>query len=350
MPQKILDFVLKRYEAADFPACFEQYENWSASKPLEGLKILDASPVYQNSLVKYLPLVAGGARLFVSRRSGVLRDEGFIGRIPEFGIGLADGIGGGYDAILDCAAAHIDLDARLGVVELTRTGARHYAKTGKKVFLADESEVKKLETVLGTGDGFARAMKELGHGDFCGENVMLFGFGKVGRGIAAAAQRMGAQVCAVDDREKVRVPEGVCLVDLNDMAKISSNAADAWCIVAATGIKNALCGKLDAKRICAGKTLLANMGVEDEFGPEFPDARVLNHKKPLNFILEEPTHVRYIDPTFALSNVGILELMKNGRASGIIRPSIKLQNGILETVFKNGKIQTEVRSTGILFF
>ena len=42
------------------------------------------------------------------------------------------------------------------------------------------------------------------------------------------------------------------------------------------------------------------MGVEDEYGETFPADRVLNGKRPLNFLLEEPTQLRYIDATFAL--------------------------------------------------
>ena len=42
------------------------------------------------------------------------------------------------------------------------------------------------------------------------------------------------------------------------------------------------------------------MGVEDEYGPNVPASRVLAEKKPLNFILEEPTHLKYIDASLAL--------------------------------------------------
>ena len=50
----------------------------------------------------------------------------------------------------------------------------------------------------------------------------------------------------------------------------------AWCVVTATGIRHALAGKFDAAKLAASETILANMGVEDEFGPEIPEERVLN--------------------------------------------------------------------------
>ena len=50
------------------------------------------------------------------------------------------------------------------------------------------------------------------------------------------------------------------------------------------------------------------MGVEDEFGPHIAPESVLNHKLTLNFILEEPTRLRYIDATMALHNAGAVYL------------------------------------------
>lgn len=70
-----------------------------------------------------------------------------------------------------------------------------------------------------------------------------------------------------------------------------------------------------------GPALIANMGVEDEFGPEVPAERVLNAKSPLNFVLEEPTHLKYIDPTMALDNYGALEVLGGAllRGSTVLR-------------------------------
>ena len=88
--------------------------------------------------------------------------------------------------------------------------------------------------------------------------------------------------------------------------------------------------------------LLANLGVEDEFGPAIPEARVLNGKKPINFALEEPTHLRYIDPTMALDNFGALLLLSEALPKGLTRPSVEIEESILEVVRKNGAINQEM--------
>ena len=41
-------------------------------------------------------------------------------------------------------------------------------------------------------------------------------------------------------------------------------------------------------------------------------------------MLREPTSTRYIDPTLALHNAGILELMHSPAASGILTPSAEI--------------------------
>ena len=42
----------------------------------------------------------------------------------------------------------------------------------------------------------------------------------------------------------------------------------------------------------------ANMGAEDEWGSLFSAADVLHGKMPVNFSLEEPTTIQYLDPAF----------------------------------------------------
>jgi adenosylhomocysteinase len=53
------------------------------------------------------------------------------------------------------------------------------------------------------------------------------------------------------------------------------------------------------------RTVLANMGVEDEIGDGFPSERCLFDKKPLNFALEEPTQFEFLDPAFVASQEAI---------------------------------------------
>ena len=116
----------------------------------------------------------------------------------------------------------------------------------------------------------------------------------------------------------------------------------AWCVVTATGIRHALSGKFDAAKLIASKTILANMGVEDEFGPEIPETRVLNRKQPLNFVLEEPTLLKYIDPTMALDNLGALQILTHDMPAGLNLPTPEQEEAILRTVREAGEITKEL--------
>ena len=91
--------------------------------------------------------------------------------------------------------------------------------------------------------------------------------------------------------------------------------------------------------------LLVNMGADDEFGPDIPPERAVNRKRPVNFMLPEPTATRYIDPTLALHNAGILELMRGG--SGIMVPRAELEEEILADVRAAGVISDEIAAMGL---
>ena len=101
-----------------------------------------------------------------------------------------------------------------------------------------------------------------------------------------------------------------------------------------------------AAALCASRAVMANMGVVDEFGPEVPETRVLNGKRPLNFILPEPTRLRYIDPTMALDNLGALELRRGNVPCGVNAPPPELEEDILAAVRSGGLIADELELIG----
>ena len=84
------------------------------------------------------------------------------------------------------------------------------------------------------------------------------------------------------------------------------------------------------------------MGVEDEFGPNLPENRVLNRKKTLNFLLEEPTKTCYIDPAMALHNEAVPVLLSSPPGTGVILPDAGLETAILDHVRRAGSIGDEV--------
>ena len=199
--------------------------------------------------------------------------------------------------------------------------------------------LKKLETILGTGEGFLRAMKQTGHDDFHGRKVLVFGGGKVGRGVAHYAKCAGAQV-TVADLKKVELPPEIKYIDGNDETAIRRAVSESWCIVSVTGLAGAL--KRWAADLDKSSAIIVNMGVEDEFGSELPETRVLNNKHPLNFILDEPTHLKYIDATMALNNYGIEKLLFEQLPDGINFPSCELEKSIVADIKNGGTIAAEM--------
>ena len=86
------------------------------------------------------------------------------------------------------------------------------------------------------------------------------------------------------------------------------------------------------------------MGVEDEYGEAIPAERVLNAKGPLNFILEEPTHLKYIDTSLAL-HAALAELLVQEAGeggSGLRYPPEELEQRILSIAIQDGIIGPEI--------
>lgn len=331
------------YTPAEHPALQRLIEHPEALRPLRGRAILDATPLFRNTLVKHLALLRAGATLTVATSDAIPHDPAILPILDACHIPHTHNCSqpDAFDLILDCAGAHAHLRPRLGFVELTRSGAWHFQHADRPVILVDDSRTKTIETGLGTGDGFVRALSHLGLGSPDGRRLVVFGCGKVGSGIAFHAARLGAHVTAVDDTARIRPRPGVRLVDLHDEPAVLAAVARAWCVVSATGRAGALASMtcvLDALR--QGTQLVANMGVEDEWGPDLPDARVLNAKRPLNFCLPEPTLLRYIDPTMALSNLAAATLAAQPQdfPNGLSRAPEALEQDIWRDVRQHGLI------------
>ena len=93
---------------------------------------------------------------------------------------------------------------------------------------------------------------------------------------------------------------------------------------------------------CSSGVLLANMGVEDEWGPEIPRERMLNRGRPLNFILPDPTRMCYIDPPLALHNQGAVELAAGRVPSGLFPPPPEMEEIFLSLIRSRGSVSAEM--------
>ena len=356
------------YDISEYPALAHYVQEWTETRPFAGLRVLAATPVFRNTLVQYRTLLAGGAELSVgiandsNAGAEMPCDAGVVDLLRESEIPVlnlkdvleAESRGQGFDLILDCAGQFSACHPRFGFVELTRSGVQFYEKCEKPVYVADSGIVKRIETSLGTGEGYVRALMQLGYdSDFTGKKFVVFGSGKVGQGIVLQLLRKGACVQVVTDTSFGTNPfleaNGVPVTDCRDIDAVVSLVRDVDFVVTATGVKGALDRAELADAINESRAVLANMGVEDEYGLGVPNTRVLAEKKPLNFILEEPTHLKYIDASLALhAALGELLLQEaSGREdanknAGPMDPPTELEQRILSLTMEGGLIGREI--------
>lgn len=334
------------YQRNEYPALCDQAARWEKERPLAGLTVLDATPVFRNTLTKYQALLAAGATLLVGIDRVMPRDEAVVTWLRENGFTVVDAaeMPRPVDLVLDCAAAFSHWDAALGYVELTRTGVPKYEGRGKPVYLADSGRIKKIETCLGTGESYYRAMKKLGYG-LTGKKIVIFGSGKVGTGLLWYAVRLGCSVTVVtrpgDASERTRALAGA-VIDAADGAAISAAVQQADFVVTATGVQGAATSACPASVFNGSHAVLANMGVEDEYGAGVPADRVLEDKRPLNFILDEPTLIKYIDATMALHNEGALFVKDCNRGTGLVIPPRQTEERLLAVSRENGILGDEL--------
>ncbi len=341
--QRIKDYLLPHYPEQEWPCLLAQAEEWSRTRPLEGLRILDATPLFRNTLGKFMPLIAAGAELYVPWRPLLPTAPEIEELLPTFGIRRASRGDNFFDIILDCAGQCNRLTPALGACELTRSGVERYERATFPVFNVDGGRIKRIETILGTGESFLRAMAQLGHQDVVGRRLLVVGFGKVGRGIVHYARKAGLVVTVADIEDKsTELPPEVSFVSALDSDAFLAEILRSWCVVTATGHIGALRRKLNAAAIIDSPVLLANLGVEDEFGPAIPKARVLNHKKPLNFILQDPTLMRFIETTMALHNACALELLTADLPHICLLPPADVEERLLTTACSAGLIADDL--------
>ena len=347
MLQKIDNVINPIYSTKEYPVLRYQIENWNKTQPLKGLSVLDATPIFRNTLIKYKALLLAGADLYVGVTNKLPADEKIIEKLKMWGIPLIfqSERERQFDIILDCAASFSDLDARLGYVELTRSGVETYLKKENPVYVADNGRIKKIETCLGTGESYFRAMKQLGYNEWKGKNLVVFGSGKVGFGIIVYAYKLGANITIVTELSSVttQVKKYASeIIGLNEQSRIVRAIQNAYAVVTATGIAGAMEKICPPEVFVNSSAILTNMGVEDEYGAFIPEKRVLTNKSAVNFILEEPTQLKYIDATMALHNEGAVYLVNHPGSKGEVTPPVETENEMLAISKRDGIIGDEL--------
>lgn len=350
--RRIFEHVAGRYDSREYPALRAQTDRWRMVRPFAGATLLDCTPVFANTLLKYVPLLIGGAELAVGVSERIPHDPDVVRFLDEIGLEVlrdSEVPSRPFDVILDCDGSRAELQPRVGVCELTRSGIYHYAESCLPVVLVDDSRIKEIETTLGTGDGFMRGMDKFGHASWNGRKVVVFGFGKVGRGVAYRCVKEGASVTVVD-RTDANIPFGclpsVKVVDCRDAEAVRAAVAACDCLVTATGVRGAMTGYGLGPLLRANdRIVVAAIGIEDEWLDSLDHGRIVNGGEAVNFALDEPTLLRYIDPTMALSNQSAADLLAGVFTKpGISRPSEESERLCLAPVLADGLIGDEINA------
>ena len=121
MTEKLLQYLESHYAPQDYPVIRAQYNDFQGRRPFAGLRILEATPLFFNTIAKFLPLVAGGAEVTLSHIGGVPYDPAFIGWAEAQGIRIATNKEEGFDLVSDCIGLHSDLRPKYGFAELTHS-------------------------------------------------------------------------------------------------------------------------------------------------------------------------------------------------------------------------------------
>lgn len=306
-----------RRTRAELPLVGALIDRYADERPFAGVDVAFGHVLVANSIPCLEALVRGGARVAIGdaipgRSTAPVKEALRRHSVPWTDAGRAAGEG---DLFLDVCALLGRRRAPRAASELSRTGVVEYARLRCPVISADDTRVKQIEAFFGCGEGFMRALRS-----FCperavaGASLLLFGYGKIGRGLAFQARTAGMRVVVIE-RDAGAVAragrEGFEAIAAADRDQVRRAVAWARVIVGATGVPGAVSRTAEPAWIRSSGAVLACIGAEDEFGPGFSSAEILGGKgAPLNHHLPEPTANRYIDPTLAAHLLGLEELAR----------------------------------------
>jgi adenosylhomocysteinase len=314
----------KKYTTAEMPFLSELRNKVIKNKPYQGLKILHNIPLTIEAVLKIETLILGGAEVTASCITLLDPNPDAIKILQNANVDvqIEHLFQGEYDFHLDCCAELLAApNPRIGAIELTQTGSELYknANPSYPAMSIDDSDLKLLETIFGTGDGFVRALKATDNWDLYDKKFTIFGYGKVGRGIAHSLMKLTDRIMVIDIDDgamHAAKKRGIKYIDGTDINKVKKEIQDSDFIVTASGIKGILTNFYHLKKSDCGNSILANMGAYDEFGDNFTESEILFNKKPLNFSIQEPTTMKYLDPILYAHNIAIDLILTKKMTSG----------------------------------
>ena len=305
-----LEEITGQFRAGDMPFLQRAKRRALSRRPYAGLKVLHNVPLTGETVCKIEVLALGGAELVVTSPTFMTPDPRSVDALDNAGIEFRTEyrFTEEFDVVLDCGGELQPLvTPRLGTCELTGTGTHRYraADATHPVIAVDECRVKDLESVLGTGRAFVHAFRRLVGVPIVGAAFLLFGYGKVGRGVVRALSPYTKEIGVVDvDRDALAAAAsaGCDAMHAGERSRVEAWARRAFGVVTATGVPGVVSAGYDADAFRGAR--MANMGGEDEFGDAFAAENVLHAKLPVNFAANDPDALRYLDPVFHAHNLG----------------------------------------------
>jgi adenosylhomocysteinase len=298
----------------DYPFLRQLNAEWRLSRPLAGKRILHNVAITRETMIKLEPLFLAGADVTVThlRLPGLKPKQDCVELLNQIGAHVEldhQKISGEFDIALDCCGqipAMQNVTISKGYVELTQSGTPVYSalESNLPIYSLDLSRLKCLEAMFGTGEACVRALKQFLTSDLEGRKFVLFGFGKVGRGIARYLSREGCELTIVDINEahlQMAAANGFSVLSSKSNSALLDAINGACAVITATGQEN-LIEDLFAPTQIGRQVHLINMGADDEYGEQYAASRILGEKAPLNFLLDAPTTMYFIDPIFAAHN------------------------------------------------
>ena len=347
---------------AQSPCCNWLIEEWKKNPVLKGYTALLNAHITLATLVLINTILASGVQLTVTCSPELVCHNNIKQKLIDAGVKflehetLKNSITNEYDIAFDCGATLAnDVSPRYGFIELTHVNEERYNNVHTHILNIDSGILKLIETTFGTGDGFVRAINYLcqqKNADIKRLNFVLFGFGKVGRGILYSLRKIGLhshQITIVERNLKLlEIAQNLGYQTLSldhQLELIRETLKNTDCVITATGIANAISNTFDGIDFTTVE-YLANMGTYDEWGDKFGKGRILNNKKPLNFMLEVPTSANYIDPIFALLIYSAVDRIHNQdkRPAQITNVNPSIEKPILDhwIQYNNGSEEYEL--------
>lgn len=318
----------------------DQLATWEKSRPLAGLRVVHHVPLVPNTILKIACLIAAGADVTVTNPfSFMAAHPDAVNCLTLAGIRYVADLnslhGEQFDLYFDCGAELYQAlgKPKIGAIELTGSGDQFYRsqKLDVPVISIDRTFTKQLETVFGCAESSNMAIAQLKEINPIEKSWLIFGFGKIGRGLAYFCVQNKVSVVVVDvcaHQRLLATQLGLEAIDPMNRDELYGAVTEADLIVTATGKK----GMMSAyPHEWFERKILANMGIYDEYGSKFTEEAVLNQKKPVNFILNDPTPMKYIDPEFYIHNMAALFLLQTTLAPGVHEPRLGLDEDIIKS-------------------